>query len=164
MESLDAILKMNEKHPAGRRSTSIADLCARVEELEKERRRLVSCAGAAINAWVEGEAETAFDQEMAVLAALLIEMEEGTPNQPRQGPQEAPGQAGPSVAVSCAADAELLAFLGQCPCSLKRICDQFRVPYAPPPYTPEARAIRNQLQRLRKDKRVCSYGGRWELW
>ena len=132
MESLDAIRKMNEKHPPGRRSTSIVDLCARVEALEKENKELREMVGTRENA---------------------------------PGPaQEAPGQAGLPVALSCAADAELLAFLGQCPCSLKRICDQFRVPYAPPPYTPEARAIRNQLQRLRKDKRVCSYGGRWELW
>lgn len=38
MESLEAILAMNGKHPPGRRSTSIDDLVARVKELEKELR------------------------------------------------------------------------------------------------------------------------------
>jgi hypothetical protein len=51
-------------------------LVGRVEALEEENKRLVTCAGAAINRWVEGESRTPFDEEMAGLAALLIEMEE----------------------------------------------------------------------------------------
>lgn len=75
MESLKEILDMNKKHPPGRRSTSIVDLCARVKELEKANKRLVDCAGAVIAAWCGSDTDTSYDQEMAGLAALLIEME-----------------------------------------------------------------------------------------
>lgn len=62
-------------------------------------------------------------------------------------------------------DEQLIAFLREQPGqSVKRICERFDLPYSPPPYTPEAKAIRNQLQRLRKAL-VVSYGrAGWELW
>jgi hypothetical protein len=132
MESLDAILKMNEKHPPGRRSASIADLCARVAELEKENKELRE----------------------------KCENTSQAPPAPISG-TEAPAHDTRGCPPS---DATLIGFLAAYPRrSLAQICKRFGVPYAQPPYPPGVKAIRDQLQRLRKANRIRSEGNRWTI-
>ncbi len=71
-------------------------------------------------------------------------------------------------------DDDLLAFLNERPARLIRICEHFGLPYAYSAvqrgpagedwgYTQEAKRIRNQLQRLRKARRVdTDQGARWK--
>lgn len=61
-------------------------------------------------------------------------------------------------------DDDLIAFLRERPARLVRICEHFGLPYRPPPYTPEAKAIRKQLQRLRYARRLeTDQGQRWSV-
>ena len=72
------------------------------------------------------------------------------------------------------ADAELLASLREQPRTLKEICEHFDVPYCYSTvrrspdgmdygYTPETKAVRNQLQRLRLARKISCRGTRWEV-
>ncbi len=65
MESLKAIRTMNDKHPTGRRSTCIAELCERVEELE-------TAAHTVIDAWTAYDEPTPMDSALAALARVLL--------------------------------------------------------------------------------------------
>jgi hypothetical protein len=91
-------------------------------------------------------------------------------------PQEAPGQAVAPLFVSGPpSDEALLAFLRASPCqTLADICGRFGVTcsystvFCGPEgrsygYTPEAQAIRKQLQRLRKARRIRSKVQRWMI-
>lgn len=64
-------------------------------------------------------------------------------------------------------DDELIAFLKESPArSLKDICGKFALPYCKTDssYTPEAKAVRNQLQRLRRAYRIrTDQGSRWKV-
>jgi len=63
-------------------------------------------------------------------------------------------------------DTELLDYITAHPRrSLADICARFGVPYtAADGYTPEAKAVANQLQRLRRARKIRSDGQRWVRW
>lgn len=96
--------------------------------------------------------------------------------QPLQAAWETPGGAAAARVTNLPTDADLIAFLRDHPMrSLAQICDHFSIPYAysavrPDPetmlhygYTPEAKAVRNQLQRLRKARLIKSQGTGWRI-
>lgn len=112
---------------------TIESLIARVEALEKENERLRDAIGKA-----------------------------------RQAPQETRREA---IAPD---DATLLAFLRERPSTLREICERFGVAWCHSPvcprsdgatdgYTEECRAIRNQLQRLRRARKIRCESTRWEV-
>ena len=108
----------------------------------------------------EGATECCYCQAMGVLGGDTHENAHQTAPAPNSG-TEAPvleTRGGPPP------DDALTGFLDQQPRSLAAICKRFNVPYAPPPYPPGVKAIRNQLQRLRGDKLIRCSGGRWGIW
>lgn len=86
-----------------------------------------------------------------------------------EGPPAPRSEATNPAPLSLPADAALIGYIEAYPrSSLARICHYFDVPLEVNikghDYTPEAKAIRRQLQRLRFARKIRSEGYRWVIW